>query len=155
MTDDSRLTRVRRLRLYNGGSIFGPSWTTYAIERRIEMKNISVFRAIPLAALGLTLMLFSSADAGQPLGDLSPKAAAYTDTVVAPHGSAIQAPVSKAYWRGSRGYGGWYGPYHRPYRYGAFSGPYRYRTFYYGNRAYRCWWNGYRWKCPPRRVMVY
>jgi hypothetical protein len=111
------------------------------------MKTINGLLGVAAAAMGLALMLLSSAYAGQSVGDLSQKTATHKDTVVDPLGSPIQAPVSNVYWRGSgRVYGGVYPPYYRPYRYG---------TYYYGYRPYRCWWNGYRWKCKPRRVIVY
>ncbi len=113
------------------------------------MRNIIVLRGVAIAALGLALLLSSSAYAGQPVGDLSQQPATYTDTVVNPHGPAIQAPVNAVHWRGWRrgwGYRGWHGPYYRPYRYG---------TYYYGYRPPRCWWNGYRWRSIPRRAIIY
>jgi len=64
-----------------------------------------------------------------------------TDTVVTPDASALSVPATTVYWRGRY----WHRPYLRPYAY----------RYYYGYPGRRCWWNGYRWKCRPKRVIVY
>jgi len=75
-----------------------------------------------------------------------PSAVEIKDTVVTPWNISGNVPVTSVYWKG-RYYRGWARPYYvKPYRYGG---------YYYGYSRPRCWWYGYRWKCRPKRVIVY
>jgi len=123
------------------------------------MRHTSMFIIVSFISVAAVLLFFSSVYAQQLPGSSASRAsstAALTDTVVNPHGSAIEAPVTNVHWRGWRG-GRFYGArfhrgfYSRPYLYKSY--PYSYR--YYSSYPYsRCWWNGYRWVC-PKKVIVY
>ncbi|MBI4964700.1 MAG: hypothetical protein HY913_15580 [Desulfomonile tiedjei] len=122
------------------------------------MRYTRMFAVVGFITVAAVALLFSSVYAQQTSGN-SPSAATsavlQTDTVVNPHGSAIQAPVTNVHWRGFRG-GRFYGArfhsgfYAKPYLYRSY--PYSYRSYTY--RPYNCWWNGIRWVC-PKKLIIY
>ncbi|MGO9566299.1 MAG: hypothetical protein ACLP5H_02035 [Desulfomonilaceae bacterium] len=114
---------------------------------------------VGLLSLGLVVVFAGSSYAQQASGTTSydqPAATQYTDTVLSLEKSELQASVSNVWWRGG---GHWRRPYWRhnwrPY-WRRYWRPYYSYGWYYGYRPYpRCWWNGWRWICPPRRVVIY
>jgi hypothetical protein len=111
------------------------------------MRRGIVFVVVGLLSLALAVIFAGSSYAQSTAGNISSNPSAiteYADNVVSLETSAVQAPVTNVYW------GRWgCGP--RPY----WRRPY-YRYGYYARGLYpRCWWNGWRWICPPKRVVIY
>ncbi|MGO9120701.1 MAG: hypothetical protein ACLQPD_24195 [Desulfomonilaceae bacterium] len=114
------------------------------------MRSGRIFLVVSLMSLVMLPVFAGLSYAQQTAGTASydqSSAREYTDTVVSPEKSEIQASVTTVGWR----HGGyWRGPYRRGY----------WRPYYgYGlSYAYppypRCWWNGWRWIC-PKRVVIY
>ncbi|MGO9567405.1 MAG: hypothetical protein ACLP5H_07695 [Desulfomonilaceae bacterium] len=111
------------------------------------MRCGKVFVVVGLVSLALAVS-FAGSSYGQPtVANTSydqSSATEYADNVVSPEKPALQASVTTVHWTrwryGSRAY--WRGPY---YRYG-----------YYASRPYpRCWWNGWRWICRPKTIIIY
>jgi hypothetical protein len=127
------------------------------------MSYRDLFTVVGLVSVAAVVLFFSPVYAQQTPGTSTAAASStmvQTDTVVNPHGSAIQAPVTNVHWRGGfRGgfYGGrrFYGGfYNRPYLYRSWY-PYSYRSYYSSYPYFKCWWNGYNWVCPKKRVIIY
>jgi hypothetical protein len=117
------------------------------------MRLGKVFIVVGLTSLVLAVISAGPIYAQPTAGSTSyaqSSAAAYGDNVVSPEKSALQAPVTRVHWRRLR-----YGPrahWWRPYGYRHhFCRPH----FRHYRPSFRCWWNGWRWVCPPRRIIIY
>jgi len=110
----------------------------------MRMLLLAVCTSLALAAISSGNVLAQQLPAAPSSG--TPVATEIKDTVVNPWSITDNVPVTNVYWRG-RYYRGWARPY--------YAKPYRYGGYYYGYGKPRCWWNGYRWKCRPKRVIVY
>jgi hypothetical protein len=113
------------------------------------MKTVVAFLLVVSMSLALAVLSSGDGNAQQAPGNSSTGQSPpmeIKDTVVNPYATVDRVPVTNVYWRG-RYYRSWPGRYSwRPYRYGG---------YYYGYRVPRCWWNGYRWICKPKRVIIY
>jgi hypothetical protein len=122
-------------------------------ERRSEMRLGNGFIVVGLMSLVLVVICAGSIYAQPTAGNTSyaqSSATAYGDNVVSPKTSALQAAVTSVHWTRwrHRPWGRWW----RPYRYRH----HFYRPYYrYYRPYYRCWWNGWRWVCPSRRIIIY
>ncbi|MGO9120645.1 MAG: hypothetical protein ACLQPD_23905 [Desulfomonilaceae bacterium] len=114
------------------------------------MRPGRIFVVVSLMSLFMVAVFAGSSYAQQTSGTASydqSSARGYTDTVVSPEKSEVQASVTTVGWR----HGGyWRGPYRRGY----WRPYYRYGWSYSYPPYPRCWWNGWRWIC-PRRVVIY
>jgi hypothetical protein len=111
------------------------------------MRRGKLFVVVGLTSLALMVIFAGLSCAQSKVGNTSYgryPATDYADNVVSPEKSVLLAPITSVHWtrwrNGLRAY--WRGPY---YRYG-----------YYASRPHpRCWWNGWRWICPPKRIIIY
>jgi len=108
------------------------------------MKTTRFFTCAVFLALALIAVSSGSARAQQAVGESA--STEIRDTVVDPRVVSDAVPAMSVYWGGR-----YYRPWARPYAWR----PYRYGGYWAAYRVPRCWWNGCRWICRPKRVLMY
>ncbi|HTY22644.1 MAG TPA: hypothetical protein VMC85_05910 [Desulfomonilaceae bacterium] len=120
------------------------------------MRPGRIFVVVSLMSLVLMAVFAGSSRAQQMGGSVSYdqfSARESADTVVSPEKSELQASVTTVGWR----HGGYWrgGHWGRPYWRGHWRPYHRYGWSYLYPPYPRCWWNGWRWRCGPKRVIIY